>query len=95
MSNKKKAIRFVDMSLASELLETDLAVISRKAKKGIIPVKDMEIYVNAGTEKEPEFLPVAGIDKETKKASKRTVRVVDMEEIKKVKVFKFRLETKD
>lgn len=92
----KNKNRFVDMSLAAELLETDVAVISRKAKKGVIPVKNnMQIYINGGTDKEPQFFPVTGIDKKTKKPEKRTISVIDMEAIEKVRVFKFRLETKE
>lgn len=95
MAKKKNAERFVDMTLAANLLETDVAVISRKAKTGVIPLKkDMPIYINAGTEAEPQFFPVTGYDKKSEKKAKRTISVVDMDEIKKVKVFKFRLESK-
>ena len=95
MAKKKKEARIVDMSLAAELLETDVAVISRKAKAGIIPlIKDTPIFINAGTDKEPQYLPVNGFDKKTGKQSKRTISVVDMEKIEKTKVFKFRLESK-
>ncbi len=76
----KEANRFVDLTTAAENLETDLSTLSRKVKTNAIPTHEMQIYINAGTDSQPEFHPVKG----------RTIRVIDMNEIETKQVVKFR-----
>ncbi len=68
---------------AASELGADLAIINRQVSAGTITSEKMQIFVNAGTDDEPDFYPVKG----------KKIHVIDMDKIERISVVKFRRKT--